>query len=368
MRNGKTYNHKITTKFEDIGPELAKKYLARNVSNRNLREATVRAYEIDMRAGNWVSTHQGIAFNDRGDLIDGQHRLAAIVRSRATVRLLVTRGLPTESGNTKTMDAVDMGVLRNVSDQLKLQHGYRNANRASGAARAISQLICGGEKLKKHSISQILGVLQIYGRNIAEIGTILDASKEKPLRRAQFVAALAFARAVEPSIADRFCAGVISGANLAADSPILAFRNFMFSDQASLVTNAGTRAERTAYAEIVLNALRRFAEADPSKSVHVGRKGYAFFAKKQLENLTKVASIFFMEPLPLQGDSEQALNRGVGTRDNSVARFVKSAADIQLTPLAEDLIRHADSKTLGKSRIDHMRARIKSGAIDGAIR
>src|SRR3954468_19408819 len=47
--------------FEEIDPAIAKRYLARNLANRHLRESTVRAFEIDMRAGNWVPTHQGIA-------------------------------------------------------------------------------------------------------------------------------------------------------------------------------------------------------------------------------------------------------------------------------------------------------------------
>jgi hypothetical protein len=113
----KNTNNKITVAFEDITPEIAKRYLARNLANRNLRESTVRAYEIDMRAGNWVVTHQGVAFNDRGDLIDGQYTLTAIVRSGVTVKLLVTRGLPTEQGNTKTMDVIDRGAVRSVADQ-----------------------------------------------------------------------------------------------------------------------------------------------------------------------------------------------------------------------------------------------------------
>ena len=117
--NKKKGNHEIKTRFEEIDPALAKKYLARNVANRNLREATIESYEIDMRAGNWVPTHQGIAFNDRGDLIDGQHRLSAIARSGVTVKMLVTRGLPVESGKTNTMDAVDVGAVRGLNDYMR---------------------------------------------------------------------------------------------------------------------------------------------------------------------------------------------------------------------------------------------------------
>ncbi|MFL6416119.1 MAG: hypothetical protein ACJ74Y_10695 [Bryobacteraceae bacterium] len=102
--------------WEEITPKKAAVFLEKNVTNRPLREATTTAYERDMRAGNWVSTHQGVAFNDRGELIDGQHRLTAVVRSGVTVRMLVTRGLPAVSGDTHTMDAVDRGATRSSQE------------------------------------------------------------------------------------------------------------------------------------------------------------------------------------------------------------------------------------------------------------
>ena len=39
----------------------------------------------DMKAGHWRLTHQGIAFDPAGVLIDGQHRLWAIVESDTTL-------------------------------------------------------------------------------------------------------------------------------------------------------------------------------------------------------------------------------------------------------------------------------------------
>ena len=236
-------NHTINVQFEEITPEIAKRYLARNVANRNLREATVRSYEIDMRGGNWVPTHQGIAFNDSGDLMDGQHRLTAISRAGVTVTMLVTRGLPTERGRTKTMDAVDVGAARNVRDQLKLQHGFRNPFRDVAAATSIIQMVLDGQKhkIRRVSVPQILSVLEVYGRHISDIGTAMDSSKEKRLRRSQFIGPMAFARAVDPSCVDRFLAGVIKGANLAEDSPVLAFRNFFFSEASSNWTTCRSR-------------------------------------------------------------------------------------------------------------------------------
>jgi hypothetical protein len=366
-------NGEIKVRFEEIDPALAKRYLARNVANRNLRESTVRAYEIDMRAGNWIPTHQGVAFNDRGDLIDGQHRLTAIVRSGVTVRMLVTRGLPTESGDTKTMDAVDRGAVRSVADQLKLQHGFRNPNRDVAAATAIVHMILGHVKrFTRMTVPQILQVLEIYGRHIADVGKSCDDTKDNRLRRSQLVGALAFARAVEPGLVDRFLVSLISGASLAADSPILALRNFLFSDASLNWTTSALKTKRTAFALVALNSLRRFVQEETTKDVHEGSSGYNFFAGKQPANLTKIAKIFFADPAPATAEPDHPIRAGAAQAKTKVSegladRFIKSAKDIGgITPEAEALIARVDSRErfTGKSRLDYMRSRVKSGALE----
>lgn len=42
-----------------------------------------------MRRGDWLVTHQGIAFDTRGVLVDGQHRLGAVVEADVTVKIAV---------------------------------------------------------------------------------------------------------------------------------------------------------------------------------------------------------------------------------------------------------------------------------------
>jgi len=93
---------------------MAKDWLENNFRNRPISEDTVAAYARDMIAGQWVATHQGVAFNDKDELIDGQHRLHAIVRCDKTIRMMVTFGLPSviEGKQMTTMDCVDRGRTR----------------------------------------------------------------------------------------------------------------------------------------------------------------------------------------------------------------------------------------------------------------
>ena len=102
-----------------ITPELAAEWLAHNTHNRNVRQNVVGKYASDMKAGRWLLTHQGIAFDADNVLVDGQHRLMAVVQSGVPVGMLVTRGV-----NLKHQIAVDDHSIRNVADALRLAEDY----------------------------------------------------------------------------------------------------------------------------------------------------------------------------------------------------------------------------------------------------
>ncbi len=78
-----------------VTPDMARKWLTRNITNnRNINENRVAAYAEEMRANNWIPNGQAIQFDEGGLLIDGQHRLKALIRSGKTVQMLVVRGVP----------------------------------------------------------------------------------------------------------------------------------------------------------------------------------------------------------------------------------------------------------------------------------
>ncbi len=85
--------------------------MQRNDRNRRFRGLTVAQYADDLRNGRWEVTLQGIAINTEGKLIDGQHRLSAVVKSGCTVPMMVTWDV-----NESTH--LDSGLKRNTKDSL----------------------------------------------------------------------------------------------------------------------------------------------------------------------------------------------------------------------------------------------------------
>lgn len=48
----------------------------------------VKGFAEAMSRGEWMVTHQGIAFSSAGVLVDGQHRLAAVIEAEHAIRKL----------------------------------------------------------------------------------------------------------------------------------------------------------------------------------------------------------------------------------------------------------------------------------------
>jgi hypothetical protein len=99
------------TLIQTITPDKAKVMLRLNKGNRPIRQNHVKKMAEDMKAGAWQITHQGIAFNKNGELIDGQHRLNAIIESGKAVTMAVTTNCECSS-----FTILDQGIKRSVSD------------------------------------------------------------------------------------------------------------------------------------------------------------------------------------------------------------------------------------------------------------
>lgn len=97
----------------DVTPQMAKELLQRNATNRRVRPGHVNALAAVMTAGKFQSTHQGIALNVAGELVDGQHRLMAIVKSGVTIKMPVAFGVNAENYQALM---IDVGMNRSTAD------------------------------------------------------------------------------------------------------------------------------------------------------------------------------------------------------------------------------------------------------------
>lgn len=140
-----------TTK-EIITPEMARYYLEKNnVNQRKLNANWVNHLATAITYGHWKLTHQGIAFDVNDTLIDGQHRLAAIVKASISVEILVSVNCPPVS-----MSAIDLGKKRSAVD-VGYVLGKKYSSRHYSCMRLMLYFACPKrEKLSPHLLVELI--------------------------------------------------------------------------------------------------------------------------------------------------------------------------------------------------------------------
>jgi hypothetical protein len=226
----------------DIGPAEAQALLDRNTHNRNLRFRVVNSYTADMIAGKWRAQNgESIKIATDGTIIDGQHRLHAIIKSGVTLRLLVVSDLSMD-----VQESVDTGVKRAFADSLKLR-GETQWNTLSAITRRVEIWEQGGRQIKggniQPSISQLFARLEKNPelRDASALGQHVKAHVRIPVTLIGFAHWL-FNQIETETPEERaqleediktFFERLRDGANLPADHPIAVLRRTANDNNAS---------------------------------------------------------------------------------------------------------------------------------------
>lgn len=132
--------YKVITRLDSFitTPALAAYILANhNNKNRKISPATVAGYVRDILAGRWLVNGDRIVFDRDGDLIDGQHRLMAIVKANVALPIDYIFGLENETRAT-----VDGGRNRSVGDNYNIitgsKDGSKRASRVNWVKKGIN--------------------------------------------------------------------------------------------------------------------------------------------------------------------------------------------------------------------------------------
>lgn len=121
----------MRSKLQTVTPKRAAEWLDANTTNRPISKPVVRGFAEAMKRGEWVVTHQGIAFDTNGVLIDGQHRLAAIIEADVPIDLTVFSDVA-----EGTFDVLDTGKRRNAADVLAIE-GEKSATMLAAMVRTV---------------------------------------------------------------------------------------------------------------------------------------------------------------------------------------------------------------------------------------
>lgn len=260
----------MRARVEKVSPSLARKWLDKSadIKQRGVRKARVEKLAHAILSGQWQVTHQGIALSSEGEVLDGQHRLLAIIQSGVTVDVMVMRDVPAE-----VFQAIDTGASRTPSDSLKIA-GYSNTNVLAAVVRTmlVYEQVVGttGKDWstldRQVTTADILEYLDDEDRKDAAYGALKAGSmvasaisrfgSTTPIASTNLILST-FPTDIGPSTVAEFNARLCDGVMLPARSPILALRRWLVSDTGYVNLNHAVR--RPVTVAIILKAINDYA-------------------------------------------------------------------------------------------------------------
>lgn len=100
------------SKVTSVTPKQAVEWLdTKNAHNRPISQQTVERYTQEIKAGRWINNGQAIIFGKSGNLLNGQHRLKAVVAANKSIETLIVWGV-----EDKAFDTIDDGNKRSLGD------------------------------------------------------------------------------------------------------------------------------------------------------------------------------------------------------------------------------------------------------------
>lgn len=208
-----------------VSPSIAAKWLERNTENRPLSRVWIADLAGAMERGEWMENGESIKFSAEGRLLDGQHRLHAVIKSGKTIHCRVEYGLPTE-----TFITLDRGKKRNLGDALGMQGVVEHALVAAAVTWVFK--IQNDAYTSSRSLTP-MQLLEFYENECQGIEASIPPTRHaQKIARGSIVVALHFMFARHNRrLADDFMGLLGDGANMEKGHPVLVLRERLFADK-----------------------------------------------------------------------------------------------------------------------------------------
>jgi hypothetical protein len=201
-----------------VNSELAQSYLAINTTNRPLNSRVVDQLASEMRAGFWRTNGDAIRISKSNVLLDGQHRLSAIVKSGVPLEMVVVTDLDDDVFHT-----IDTGDMRDACDVMSIS-GYKSVALRAGALRIIDAYDRPESDVKKRYINNREILLLAASHLDLDKSLAYGRQPERLLPPSTAVAAHYIFSRIDSIKADEFMRQVMNGDRLTDRCPSYALR------------------------------------------------------------------------------------------------------------------------------------------------
>lgn len=247
---------------ELVTPKRAAELLMLNYEGqRSLRRTTTWRYASDMASGSWRETGDTIKVSHAGKVIDGQHRLQALIQADVSIWFWIAYDVPVES-----YDVLDQGLKRTLSDVLSA----RGVTHSSLTAAAVGTLDTYRRNRVVESsgrigtISELL-VLWETNREVENFTTIA-AGIAKTLRfpGSVMAAMLYLFSLTKTEDVEKFGQDIVTGDGIRVGEPAFAVRRMLLERMA---TSGGRRYAVSHYSACTVRAWNALARGESAHSL-----------------------------------------------------------------------------------------------------
>ena len=221
---------KATCAIEEITPEVAKQWLGVNHRNRRLSNPTVTRLAGVILRGEWMEDcTDAIGLDTDDGVINGQHRLNAVIEADRAVRALVLRNV-----NPDVIKIIDQGMHRTFAQLLDM-NGHDYPTIIAGAVDWIYKMTNDFERstptAQRATVPQLLDIFNEHP-NIANSLEPAHSAWQKTRADRPMLTAYHYAFAsVDPDAADVFFEQLATGIGVGADTPVYTLRERYIAEQ-----------------------------------------------------------------------------------------------------------------------------------------
>lgn len=261
----------VTTSVITVTPKAAKRWMERNhLKQRNVSPSHVTHLAQQMKAGQWVMNGEPIIFGSEDELIDGQHRLMAIIESGVSCQMMVVQGV-----SSAVFATINTGKTRSNGNVLAM-HGVPNYSAVASIVagvwnykRALESNKGRGGSLNSYIRASKTDLVSEYDKHAHLYQHACHLGMKSKHMGAVTPIGIVMAMALidgdqDREVIDAFGDSLASGIGLENDSPVYWLRERLNDNRA-----AKTKLSRHRVTLIVAKAWNLYADEKPCKLLRV---------------------------------------------------------------------------------------------------
>lgn len=229
MERTRDPGRELRTELVTLTPELASQWLMRNRGNRHLRKGHAERIADSILRGEWKLNGDTLKFSATGRLLDGQHRLTAVVLAGTSVDVMVVHNLDDDVQPTYGDTAP-----RTAADEL-VQAGYKGDSKTTAATLKCVAALARPDRPYSANLrpsnTQARELLRLHPQVEESVAICREARKAIGLPVGVAAALHYLCTRIDPELAEEFFDKLLRGMMLRDGEPVAALRTLLLATQ-----------------------------------------------------------------------------------------------------------------------------------------